>query len=243
MIAAASYGRVLAFGRIPAFRRFELYMERYRAAAELADRELGTAHALRFLDVGSGEGRLKSFFDSDRAIDWHGVDFRDHCVRTCTSRGYRMAQCDLERERLPYADDTFDLVVGLHMLEHVGRPAEILRDMMRVLKPGGVLIVGVPTKPPIAAIAMHWGYSLIQRLRPQLGRTCNCYSAPGFRRFVMRTVGPAGTIVDFRGFRLLSARRQLPLEDWRWFYRANTWFGRHCPVLTPEVNIAVRRLV
>lgn len=41
---------------------------------------------------------------------------------------------------LPYADNTFDLVMTAHMLEHLADPTVALREMVRVLKPGGRLI-------------------------------------------------------------------------------------------------------
>lgn len=43
-------------------------------------------------------------------------------------------------ERLPFADGTFDVVIANHMLYHVGRRAELLREIRRVLAPDGVLV-------------------------------------------------------------------------------------------------------
>ena len=69
----------LAFGRVPAYRSYELFFERYRAAAEFLDPRpsaLGAwpgGRARRLLDVGCGEGFLKRFV-SAADIEWHGTE-------------------------------------------------------------------------------------------------------------------------------------------------------------------------
>jgi ubiquinone/menaquinone biosynthesis C-methylase UbiE len=53
-----------------------------------------------------------------------------------------------DAERLPYADDSFDLVVARGALHHVPSPLEALREVRRVLEPGGVAVVlAEPTGP------------------------------------------------------------------------------------------------
>jgi len=57
--------------------------------------------------------------------------------------------CDLDREKLPFEDNCFDFICMSHILEHFyGDRFEILRDVCRVLKPGGVLEVRLPTFLP-----------------------------------------------------------------------------------------------
>ena len=46
-----------------------------------------------------------------------------------------------DNDRLPYANQFFDAVIGSGVLEHAARDGESLRELYRVLKPGGVLIV------------------------------------------------------------------------------------------------------
>ena len=46
-------------------------------------------------------------------------------------------------------------------------------------------------------------------------------------------------IEDLRGFYFLSCRS--PLENQRWWYRLNGWYGRAFPGLTAEVNVAARK--
>ncbi len=52
-----------------------------------------------------------------------------------------------DAERIPYEDDTFDLVVGHAVLHHIPDIAETFREVLRVLKPGGRFVfAGEPTK-------------------------------------------------------------------------------------------------
>jgi SAM-dependent methyltransferase len=47
-------------------------------------------------------------------------------------------------DRLPFQDDVFDAVCSEQVLEHVTRPLDVAREMIRVTKPGGLLYVSVP---------------------------------------------------------------------------------------------------
>lgn len=49
---------------------------------------------------------------------------------------------------LPYNDDYFDLVVSGQMLEHCNNPFKSIREMKRVLRPGGYMIHIVPSEGP-----------------------------------------------------------------------------------------------
>ncbi len=51
------------------------------------------------------------------------------------------------REKLPFPDNSFSIIYNEHFFEHVDYPgpaAEFLRDCLRILKPGGVIRIGVP---------------------------------------------------------------------------------------------------
>lgn len=59
---------------------------------------------------------------------------------------------------LPFNDNTFDLVMAAHMLEHLPNPTLGLREMVRVLCPGAPLLLAV-THPGLLGtwIQWHWG--------------------------------------------------------------------------------------
>ncbi len=96
----------------------------------------------KLLDVGCGSG---AFLDSvrDVAPEFEGCDFNvgqyeDESTRT------RIKRVDLNQESLPYPDDGFGAVTCLDVLEHVLNPYGILRELLRVTRPGGYVIVSTP---------------------------------------------------------------------------------------------------
>jgi SAM-dependent methyltransferase len=69
-----------------------------------------------------------------------------------------------EVKDLPFEDDTFDAVIGAHVLEHLDDPLAGLSEMMRVLKPGGPLVIVVTrVSVPDALLRLRWRYEPIDR--------------------------------------------------------------------------------
>ncbi len=59
---------------------------------------------------------------------------------------------------LSYPDNSFDRVLAIHILEHIYQPHLALKEWYRVLKPGGVLTILIPTDPGIAwRLGRHLG--------------------------------------------------------------------------------------
>ncbi len=51
---------------------------------------------------------------------------------------------DLNQFPYPFADNTFDLVEASHILEHLEKPFAVMKELHRILKPGGKLLIKVP---------------------------------------------------------------------------------------------------
>lgn len=89
------------------------------------------------LDFGCGIGDFLSYRTSTI-----GVDVDPDIVAFCRARGFDayVSQAGM----LPFNDHCFDSVVMDNVLEHIKEPRPILDEILRVLKPGGILLVGVP---------------------------------------------------------------------------------------------------
>lgn len=95
----------------------------------------------RCLDVGCGSaGNTRELLD----LGWQaaGVELTEVASRIAHGRGVPVVRGDARR--LPFDDDTFDLVVSTDVWEHVEEDDAIARESFRVLRPGGRLIVAVP---------------------------------------------------------------------------------------------------
>lgn len=62
-------------------------------------------------------------------------------------------------EALPLAEGSADLVVALELLEHVPKPEAVLREVARVLKPGGTAVVSVPSTVPRHDHFDYWRFT------------------------------------------------------------------------------------
>ncbi|HEU4510984.1 MAG TPA: class I SAM-dependent methyltransferase [Pyrinomonadaceae bacterium] len=96
----------------------------------------------RILDVGCGTGAnllmLSQYGDAE------GVDISEDALAFCRDRGLDKVRLGAG-EQLPYEDATFDLVTALDVVEHMDNDLAGLKEMRRVLRPGGHVLLFVPT--------------------------------------------------------------------------------------------------
>jgi SAM-dependent methyltransferase len=128
--------------------RSVLHLNRPREVAVLTRMmDLGPEHYL--LDVGCGDGYLTTkFARSAREVVGIDPDSKMLAVaRTLHARSNIRFDNGIA-EKLPYPDATFDRVVAVSVVEHFRDPATGLKEMARVLKPGGVLAISVDSLLP-----------------------------------------------------------------------------------------------
>jgi SAM-dependent methyltransferase len=95
----------------------------------------------RLLDVGCNLGDLL-MVARERGWSPEGLEINSENACYLEQRGFTMHRTYLEQAAIE--DNRFDAVVINHVLEHVPEPNEFLRSVRRVLRPGGLLFVGVP---------------------------------------------------------------------------------------------------
>lgn len=93
------------------------------------------------LDVGCGDGGYLSMLGETSV----GADLSIENLARARAAGLNVVEADLERP-LPFEDDSFDGAFCSHVIEHVAAPLELLREVVRVVRPGGHVAVGVPTE-------------------------------------------------------------------------------------------------
>jgi len=101
---------------------------------QLAD----TLHGQRVLDIGCGEQEIRNYLSKD--TDYY---------QTATQWYHPQPQIFGDAQTLPFADASIDTVLLLDVLEHLPNPSACLREIARVLRPGGRCILQVPFLYPI----------------------------------------------------------------------------------------------
>jgi ubiquinone/menaquinone biosynthesis C-methylase UbiE len=123
------------------------FLARRRKAVEL----LGDLRGTRILDIGCGSGALvEPLLAAD--VRYDGVDIAPTMVAEATRHIRELGAEDRFHVHLgsglsiPFGADQFDAVVGMGYLEYFDEPEPVIREAMRVVKPGGRLIFTIPQK-------------------------------------------------------------------------------------------------
>jgi len=95
----------------------------------------------KVLDIGCGRGSYMVGF-SRCNFSVYGVDKRLDSSKIM--EGSQVAECDLEHEFLPFEKNTFDIVFGKSVIEHILNTDLILSDIYRILKPEGIVLILTP---------------------------------------------------------------------------------------------------
>jgi SAM-dependent methyltransferase len=95
----------------------------------------------RILDVGCGTGTMIQYLA--RYGQAEGIDMDADAVQFCYQRGVSQVQ-QVTGLPLPFPDDSFDLITALDVLEHIEDDRAMLRELHRILRPGGLFLLSVP---------------------------------------------------------------------------------------------------
>lgn len=190
----------------------------------IADRmDLSSAHVL---DLGCGTGGISG------AISPHcgaltSADIKPESVRLALEKsGSGTTGCQLEARTLPFADDTFDLVILNGVLEwvpdaHTGNPRDVqvetLREINRVLERGSLLYMGIEARFYAKYLAGMRDHSGLRFAAPLPRPIADCYSQAvrdrPYRNYLYTMGGYRGLLSE-GGFTAIEPASALPSYKW-----------------------------
>lgn len=213
-------------------------MMRYYIANEAAASEARLrASKLTLVDLGCERGLLKMLCSGAFEAHWCGLDWNLGRPSLKAAADDELHQADFDKP-LPVPDAYADVVVSLHVFEHLPRPKFTVSEVRRVLKPGGVFVFGVPVAPPVFAAIREIQYrrEVVTGDR-RVGRHINKFT-PGRVRDMLET----------SGFRL---EWETGTHLFRWsgsffensvtWLRINQMWGRLLPTLGREFYVVGRK--
>lgn len=115
------------------------------------------------LDVGCLNFRITKMGEKLRPgkLRYFGVDYVDP---DSMPEGFIFKKADLNHESLPFEDDSFDLVLAIHVLEHIKDPIAFFSECIRVCKPGGKIYFETPSERSLLLPGMPFQHDLFYSL-------------------------------------------------------------------------------
>jgi len=113
----------------------------YQAVVELAAARFAAAPPRRHFDVGAGTRRLIELFRRRFQTESSACDYTGQLMKL---PGQKVDIANLNSEKLPYPDASFDIITATEVVEHLENHRAVLRELHRVLKPGGWCILSTP---------------------------------------------------------------------------------------------------
>jgi SAM-dependent methyltransferase len=144
------------------------------------------AQSFKIMDLGLGLGedilRIKRAL-APQPVDACGLEFHEPYVKQAQEKGIEVFQLNLEKDPFPFEDSTFDLILANQVLEHTKEIFWITSEVARVLRPGGLFLVGVPN-----LASLHSRIMLLLGMQPSpiqvLGPHVRGFTKKGFKSFV-----------------------------------------------------------
>lgn len=200
--------------------------------------EVGRREQVTVGDFGSSHGHLKRFFGASPQIDWIAFD-RQLDDRALRKAGYsELVRCDFDAE-IPWPSDSIDVGVFSHVVEHLPNPERAIREIARVLRPGGVLLAGSPVVPYPFSRVRDWQHRRLYRQGKFRGN--GHINSMDTARWT-RLLSEAGLEVEMMHGAFFFRWSGSPLENSRTWIRINQAWGCLLPSCGGEVYLAARRV-
>ncbi|MBU0579714.1 MAG: class I SAM-dependent methyltransferase, partial [Candidatus Margulisbacteria bacterium] len=95
----------------------------------------------KILELGGGNGFFAEYLTNNFQADVTVVELSDNNIQALAKKNIKYCQADLEKAELPFAENSFDCIIMLEVIEHLFNHYGALKEIQRLLKPSGKLII------------------------------------------------------------------------------------------------------
>jgi len=108
------------------------------------------------LDIGCGTGALAKLMHH-KAFEWINFDISNQMLLRCQQQfGKGVFQIQGDAADLPFADNAFDLILSNMALQWCNSPEQVMNEIYRVLKPGGIAVLSIMTADSFRDLKTIW---------------------------------------------------------------------------------------
>jgi SAM-dependent methyltransferase len=134
--------------------------------------------------------------------------------------------------RIPYSDNTFDLIIANHVMEHLPQWFETMKEFARVLKPGGIIEIWVP---PISSDSAFGYRDHINRIGWESFAGCKTLSRSGSNALAAKEFLEVG---EFSKLKLIWTGYRTIVKWWIYFVPESLvqWMTRYLRNIVSEIG-------
>ena len=162
----------------------------FKGVSSLVDASGITTQPIKAIEIGCGEGfstqRLRDMLPA--SVELSASEYVENLVPKAQERNPGVTVIQESVYETTHADNSFDLIFLLEVLEHLDYPDKALAELARILKPDGYLVLGVPREPLWCSLNMARGKYL-----RHFGNTpghLNHWSTIMLKRYARQHFGP-----------------------------------------------------
>ncbi len=175
----------------------------------------------KILDIGCGTGIILKLLEKSGTA--YGMEFSSEAIKFLRKRDLKLIACSDANQSIPFKNDTFSAITCLDVLEHIDNDLNLLKEMVRVCKPGGYIFMTVPAfdilwSPHDVALHHKRRYTRKQMLKNVRALNLRVIKASYYNTIL------SIPILAVRKFKSFFSNREHPQSDF--FITLPKWFNK-----------------
>lgn len=152
-----------ALGTLPSGKAIKRAFKNFKSRLQLIEQHLNkSSHNIKLLDLGCSSG---AFLEVARQLGFQaeGLEPAYKAAMTAKEKGLTVHIGTIEEDSLP--ENSFDVITLFEVIEHIADPVRMLKHCYRILKPGGIIMIGTGNTHSWTAKIMkkRWDYYDMQK--------------------------------------------------------------------------------